>query len=419
MLTTRSQRRRRIRSTTVGSSPSSSSPSRRSRRRARQPRASSPCPSWRRARSRARRARRRPGRAPACRRRARRGRPCRWSAAADPPRARPWRTRSAKSPALAITSPVERISGPSTGSAPGKRANGSTAALTLTCVGGRLGRQRELGERRARREPAGGLDEVDAGRLRRERHRPRRARVRLEHVDLAVGDRELHVQQADDAERRRRAGARRLDRTLVAARRATAPAARTTSRPSGSRPPRRAPSPRRRTCRLAVAERVDVDLDRVLEEAVDEHGARRRPAMAAARTSSGVVADPHRAAAEDVRRPHEHRVADRARRPRPPRPPTTPSPTPGSGRRAPPAGRRSARDPRRGRSPSYGVPRIRKPAASIARASFSGVCPPNWMHDADRLLALEHREHVLRRRAARSRAGRTCRSRSRRSRGCS
>ena len=36
----------------------------------------------------------------------------------------------AKSAALAITSPVERISGPSTGSAPGKRANGSTAAFT-------------------------------------------------------------------------------------------------------------------------------------------------------------------------------------------------------------------------------------------------------------------------------------------------
>ena len=32
-----------------------------------------------------------------------------------------------------MTSPVERISGPSTGSAPGKRAKGSTAALTDTC----------------------------------------------------------------------------------------------------------------------------------------------------------------------------------------------------------------------------------------------------------------------------------------------
>src|SRR5207244_13081078 len=38
-----------------------------------------------------------------------------------------------RSQALAITSPVERISGPSTASAPGKRANGSTAALTETC----------------------------------------------------------------------------------------------------------------------------------------------------------------------------------------------------------------------------------------------------------------------------------------------
>ena len=45
----------------------------------------------------------------------------------------------AKSGPVAITSPVERISGPSTGSAPGKRANGSTAAFTLTCRGARSG----------------------------------------------------------------------------------------------------------------------------------------------------------------------------------------------------------------------------------------------------------------------------------------
>ena len=41
-----------------------------------------------------------------------------------------------RSAALAITSPVERISGPSTGSLPGKRAKGSTAAFTLHCFGG-------------------------------------------------------------------------------------------------------------------------------------------------------------------------------------------------------------------------------------------------------------------------------------------
>ena len=46
--------------------------------------------------------------------------------------------------------------------------------------------------------------------------------------------------------------------------------------------------------------------------------------------------------------------------------------------------RRSSRLPKRSRSSarstaSKGVPRIRNPAASIARASFSGVWPPNWM----------------------------------------
>ena len=136
----------------------------------------------------------------------------------------------AKSAPLAITSPVERISGPSTGSAPGKRTNGSTAAFTWWPAhtepsGGSV----ELGERRARREPAGRVDEVDPGRLRRVRDRARGPRVDLEDVDLARRDRELDVQQPDDAERRARAGERA--RGSPASR--TAPAARTTSRPSG------------------------------------------------------------------------------------------------------------------------------------------------------------------------------------------
>jgi hypothetical protein len=61
---------------------------------------------------------------------------------------------------------------------------------------------------------------------------------------------------------------------------------------------------------LAVAERVDVDLDRVLDETVDEH----RPAdRRHRRLQVGlVVAHAHRAAAEDVRRSDEHRVADLA-----------------------------------------------------------------------------------------------------------
>src|SRR5207302_4122896 len=61
-----------------------------------------------------------------------------------------------RSLALAITSPVARISGPSTGSAPGKRANGSTAALTLTWRGGRsTGRSRSsIVDPAARRQAA-------------------------------------------------------------------------------------------------------------------------------------------------------------------------------------------------------------------------------------------------------------------------
>ena len=56
----------------------------------------------------------------------------------------------------------------------------------------------------------------------------------------------------------------------------------------------------------AVADRVDVDLDRVLDEAVDERvGRDRRRAHVVGR-----VADAHRAAAEHVGRPHEHGVAD-------------------------------------------------------------------------------------------------------------
>ena len=63
---------------------------------------------------------------------------------------------------------------------------------------------------------------------------------------------------------------------------------------------------------LAVGERVDVDLDRVLEEAVDE----RAPVDVRVERVDDLlrrVADAHRAAAEHVRRAHEHRVADAVR----------------------------------------------------------------------------------------------------------
>ena len=61
---------------------------------------------------------------------------------------------------------------------------------------------------------------------------------------------------------------------------------------------------------LPVAERVHVDLDRSLEEPVDEHAL-----TAASSLGDGalVVTDLHVAAPEHVRRAHEHRVADRLR----------------------------------------------------------------------------------------------------------
>ncbi len=57
---------------------------------------------------------------------------------------------------------------------------------------------------------------------------------------------------------------------------------------------------------VAVADRVDVDLDGVLDEAVDERVRRdRRRAQVVGR-----VADAHRPPAEHVGGAHEHRVAD-------------------------------------------------------------------------------------------------------------
>ena len=84
------------------------------------------------------------------------------------------------------------------------------------------------------------------------------------------------------------------------------------------------------TSPVVVAQGVDVDLDRVLEETVDERGPfGRQTTFAAERPGArelphraaqvGVVVDDlHRAAAEHVRRAHEHRVTDLAgdRRPR-------------------------------------------------------------------------------------------------------
>ena len=64
---------------------------------------------------------------------------------------------------------------------------------------------------------------------------------------------------------------------------------------------------------LAVAERVDVDLDRVVQEAVEQHRRIVRHLDRLAHVAleiAAVVDDLHRAAAEHVRRPHDERIAD-------------------------------------------------------------------------------------------------------------
>ena len=181
VLTTRSTPRLRTSSTTAA--PFSTALDRDPGERRAPPR----CRRSRRARTRARRAPARPG-ATATLSASRTLRNARPPAGSARPAARSaFANAVAKSAPLAITSPVERISGPSTGSAPGKRDERQHGRLDVVAGAGRaLGRQVELGERGARGEAAGGVDEVDAGRLRGERHGARGARVDLEHVDLAA-----------------------------------------------------------------------------------------------------------------------------------------------------------------------------------------------------------------------------------------
>src|SRR5579862_1666616 len=172
-----------------------------------------------------------------------------------------------------------------------------------------LARQPEVGDARAGGEPTRRGNQLHARRLAHERNRARRARVRLEDVEVAAGrERDLDVEKADDAERAAERAYRVLDLLLL-----------------HGRQTRRGQDARRVAgvdSRLldvlhdrgdvgveAVAQRVDVDLDRILEKAVDEHAAEHR------HLAHLVVAeaDAHRPAAEDVRRTDEHRVADLVR----------------------------------------------------------------------------------------------------------
>ena len=171
----------------------------------------------------------------------------------------------------------------------------------------------------------------------------------------------------------------------------------------------------------AVGERVDVDLDGVLEEAVEEQrvlAVGLRVAAQVGREVVGRVADLHRPAAEHVGGADEQRKADPA----------------GDrlrllgaeggavgrmgDRRAARAGRRSGRGPRPGRSrrPACRAGSRRRPRAAWRAAAASGRRTGRSRPPA---APARSRRGRRRRSAARSRGGRRCRSRSRPSPGCS
>ncbi len=249
-----------------------------------------------------------------------------------------------------MTSPVERISGPSRPSEPWKRSNGSTASLTQMWSGvGSAGSPRS-----AIRSPSMTRHAILASgtpvALRDERHGPRGARVGLDHVDVVLVERVLHVHQPDDAERERDVpgqGADLVER-LAAERVRRQHAGGVAGVDAGLLDVLHDPAD---PDVFAVAERVDVDLDRVLHEAVEEDLALGADTVEVALEPLVGVHDLHRAPAEHVAGSHEQREAD-ARAPRP-APPTrwSPSRRAAPWRRCGPAGRRSASGPRPGRSP--------------------------------------------------------------------
>ena len=109
---------------------------------------------------------------------------------------------------MPMTSPVERISGPSRVSTSGKRLNGSTASFTATWPPSTGGAQQalvpQLGQRGADHHPGRDLGQRHARRLGHERHGAAGARVGLDDEHLALLHRVLHVDEAARRRARRR-----------------------------------------------------------------------------------------------------------------------------------------------------------------------------------------------------------------------
>ena len=173
----------------------------------------------------------------------------------------------------------------------------------------------EVGERPADHHLRRDLRERDPGRLGDERHGPRGPRVRLEDVDRIVLDRELEVDEPDHAEAEREPARVVADPVDHRDREGLGRdhAGRIARVDTGLLDVLHDPADQHVR---AVTDRVHVELDRVLQERVDQHGVLLRDPdrLLHVGLELGVVVDDlHCPPAEDVAGPDQHRVPDLVR----------------------------------------------------------------------------------------------------------
>ena len=232
-----------------------------------------------------------------------------------------------KSASRPITSPVDFISGPrivSTWRPSGilNRLNGITASFTA--IGASDGRfppspaagstpgLSQRGDRLAQHHPGRGLGQRSRGRLGDERHRATGAWVGLQDVEHVGAERELDVQQAQHPHPPRDRPGRHADPVdLGRAQRDRGQGTRGVTRMDAGLLDVLHDATEEQV--RAVEDRVDVDLHCVVDEPVDQHrmlGADLGRPLDVVLQAGVVVDDLHAPPAKDVRRPHEHWVAD-------------------------------------------------------------------------------------------------------------
>ena len=283
-----------------------------------------------------------------------------------------WRRRSGSlcrcpSPRRSSASP-----GPSTVSTPGKRAKGKTASFTaMWLLPGRL--QAETRERRADHQLRGDLGDRHADRLGDEGHGARGARIDLEHVDVAVLDARYCTFISPTTPSAVASAIVWRSISAIVSRGSECGGSEQAESPEWMPASSMCSiTPQTKTSR-AVAERIDVHLDRVRKIAVEEqrvlaehrvdlpglvvriarpHIGRHQLGQRAEQVGVQrvlVADDLHGAAAEHVGGPHDQRQAELGRRRgAPARPNRRCRSSPGAARAA--SGTlRSGRGPRRGR----------------------------------------------------------------------